>query len=182
MREVLDQPSDEEEDLREMTPISSSSSSPQSNQSHFVICAPDALPSAASALKHPPHSQLCFIYSAFMKNVDPVVKILHGPSLGQYFTAQTEELKCSPGQSGLDALRFAIYYTTATSLAPEECLQQLGEEKAVVLNRFRCGTELALARADFINTEDMSTLQALVLYLVSCTFSLFNSLPCITFK
>jgi hypothetical protein len=119
------------------------------------------------SLKHPNRSQVQALYSAFMANVDPVVKILHGPSLRRYLVEQTGEFDCSPGPKGWGALEFAIYYATTTSLTPDECLERLGEKKEFLLPKFRFSTEVALARADFINTEDMSTLQALILYLVS---------------
>ena len=170
MREVLDQPSDDDDDDddSQLAHDASSLSVSHSAQSDFVICAREILPGMGSALRHPARSQVCFLYSAFMSNVDPVVKILHRPSLQRYFIEDTGELDCSPGPKGWDAIRFAIYYATTTSLTRGECLQQLGEEKAVLLDRFRSATELELARADVVNTEDMSTLQALVLYLVSC--------------
>jgi hypothetical protein len=175
MREVLNQSSDEEDDDSELAQNVGSLSVSQFGQSNFVICAPEILPGRGSALKHPTRSQVHFLYSAFMTNVDPVVKVLHGPSLRRYLVEETGKLDCSPGPKGWDALKFAIYYTTTTSLTPEECLKRLGEEKAVMLRRFRSATELALARADFVNTEEMSTLQALILYLVSRSFNLVPS-------
>lgn len=168
MREALNQPSDEEEDGR-LTPNSDSTGiaqSGQSGQSNFLIRTADVLGDTESHVKHPSRSQAYALYLSFMKNVDPVVKILHGPSLRRHFTGETDRLDCSSGPKGWDAVKFAIYYTTTTSWTPDECLQQLDEEKAVLLHRFRSSTELALARADFVNTEDVSTLQALVLYLV----------------
>jgi hypothetical protein len=173
MREVLNQSSDEEEDGDERTPDSSSPSLVHSVQSDFVMYQPGILPNIGYAPKHPTRSQIRSLYLAFMTNVEPVIKILHGPSLRRYFVEETGKLDCSPGPKGWDALKFAVYYTTTTSWTPEECLRQLGEEKAVLLPRFRSSTELALARADFINTEDMSTLQALLLYLVSHPPNLF---------
>lgn len=107
------------------------------------------------------------LFSAFMLSVDPLVKILHSPSLRRYLVDGAEELECSPGPKGWDALRFAIYYTATTSMEPGDCLKNLGEEKSVLLARYRSGVEAALALADFVNSEDMSTLQALLLYLVS---------------
>ena len=175
MREVLNQSSDDEDDDSELTPKSCSPSLAHTDPSNFVICEPDILPDTGSALKHPTRSQVHSLYYSFMTNVDPAVKMLHSPSLQRYLIEETGELDCSPGPNGWDALKFAIYYTTTTSLTPDECLHQLCEEKAVLLPRFRYSTELALARADFVNTEEMSTLQALVLYLVSRSFNLFTS-------
>ncbi|KAF7504324.1 hypothetical protein GJ744_002444 [Endocarpon pusillum] len=164
MREALNQPSDEEDDGR-LTPNSDSTGIAQSGQSDFVIRTADVLGDTESHVKHPSHAQAYALYLSFMTNVDPVVKLLHGPSLRRHFAGETNRLECSSGPKGWDAVKFAIYYTTTTSWTPDECLEQLGEEKAVLLHRFRSSTELALARADFVNTEDVSTLQALVLYL-----------------
>lgn len=170
MREVLNQSSDDEDDDSEVTPNSSPLSVTQLGYSNFVICGPDVLPNVGKILRHPTRSQIGSLYSSFMMNVDPVVKILHGPSLRLYLVEGTRNLECSYGPKGLEALTFAIYYATTTSLTPEECLQQYGEEKAVLLARFRSSTEIALAGADFVNTEEVSILQALVLYLVSKSF------------
>ncbi|KAH8594207.1 hypothetical protein B0O99DRAFT_625326 [Bisporella sp. PMI_857] len=166
IREALNQSSDDEDDYSDLTPASSTSSINQSGESNFIICSPEILPDMIS-LKHPNRSQVQALYSAFMANVDPVVKILHGPSLRRYLVEQTGEFDCSPGPKGWGALEFAIYYATTTSLTPDECLERLGEKKAFLLPKFRFSTEVALARADFINTEDMSTLQALILYLIA---------------
>lgn len=147
----------------------------QPSQSTFLICDPMSLPEI-NDFKHPSRSQVQCLYFAFIANVDPVVKILHRPSLQRYLIEQTGEFDCSPGPKGWEALEFAIYYCSTISLTPEECLEQLGQEKNVLLSKFRFGTEVALARADFINTRDMSTLQALVLYLVSPYLNLYLSI------
>lgn len=52
-------------------------------------------------------------------------------------------------------------------MTEHECRSRIGEEKEHLLETFQTGVEIALARADFLNTNDMSTLQALVLYLVA---------------
>lgn len=171
MREILNQPSDDEDDDSDPTPYPRLPGLTQSGQSNFVICPPELFSNKGSVLKHPSRSHVHSLYLAFVKNVESNVKMLHEPSLRRYLLEETGELDCSPGPNGWNALKFAIYYIATTSLTSDECLQRLGEEKAVLLPRFRSSTELALARADFVNTEEMSTLQALVLYLVSCSFT-----------
>lgn len=166
MREVLNQSSDEE-DNNDLTPKSSSPDQHLSNGSDFVVLQADNLANLGDRLIHPTRWQIQSLFSSFIANVEPNVKILHGPSLWRYLVEGTGQLDCSPGPRGWEALNFAIYYTATTSLTPAECSQQLGEEKSVLLARFRSSTELALAKVDFVNTEDMSVLQALVLYLVS---------------
>ena len=79
----------------------------------------------------------------------------------------SEHIVGSPGPRGLEALRFAVFYAATTSLTAPECQHKLGEDRATLLARFRCATELALARADFVNTTEMSTLQALVIFVIA---------------
>lgn len=184
MCEILNQSSDDDDeeddgdsdgDDNKLAQNASSLSICQSSLSSFVICAPEILPKARSVLKYPTRSQAYSLYLLFMANVDPVLKMLHGFSLQRYMVEEIGQLNCSPRPKGWNALKFAIYYATMTSLTPDECLQRLGEEKAVLLPRFRSSTELALARADFIKIEGISTLQALVLYLVSHSFTFLSS-------
>lgn len=175
MREVLDQPSDDEDDQDELTPNSTPPGLTLPQESDFVMSAPDVYFDRRAALEHPTRSQIHTFYSLFMTNVDPAVKLLHGPSLRRYLIEETGELECSPGPKGWEALKSAIYYITTTSLTPDECLQKLGEEKMLLLSRFRSNTECAFSRADLVNSEDISTLQAYVFYLVSCSSRLLPS-------
>lgn len=134
----------------------------QSNHSGFAILrttiAEDIIP--------PKSLQVYTFCDIYLANVDPVFKILHGPSLRSYLQGNAVELDCSPGPGGREALRFAIYYAAVTSMDDGECRLRTGENRTALLSRYRAGTEMALAKADFINTVEMSTLQALVIYLV----------------
>ena len=163
LREVLDQSSEDEEEAGGPSPEPTFSDS-----AAFVVSS-----SNRRAIRSPTRVETLTLYRYFISNVHPVVRILHGPSVHRYLIEQSEQLDCSPGPKGWEALKFAIFFTTVTSLSPEECLQELREEKAVLVLRFRQGTESALAKIDFVNTEDLSTLQALVLYLVSEFHSIF---------
>jgi hypothetical protein len=143
-------------------PISMKGSSPS-----FAIFGSSALQSSASPLDHPTPPQVRTLCLIFLSNVDCVFKVLHAPSLKKYLFGHVKDLACSPGPGGLEALKFAIYYAATTSLNAEQCIKQLGEEKTTLLIRYRSSIESALARADFINTLELSTLQALVIFLVS---------------
>lgn len=70
----------------------------------------------------------------------------------------------------MQALMFAIYFAAVTSLTPEECIVQFGEHKQELLARYRYGTEQALVQAQLLNSSEMVTLQALVIYLVCLDF------------
>jgi hypothetical protein len=55
-------------------------------------------------------------------------------------------------------------------------LSEFGVDKHSLVDNFRQGTESALARANFLRTTKLETLQAFVMYLVSHT-SRCNTLP-----
>ena len=123
--------------------------------------------SPTTALQHPSLPQVHTLCSTFLANVDVAFKVLHGPSLKRYLYGQVGDLACSPGPNGLEALRFAIYYAATTSLTAAQCMMQIGEERSALLSRYRASVEVALAKADFVNTVELSTLQALAIFLVS---------------
>lgn len=158
---------DEEEDEGELPPPSNISSLGQqhlqhTNHSGFAILRTKI---AEDIIPPKPH-QVYIFCDTYLANVDPIFKILHGPSLRKYLQENAPELDCSPGRRGLEALRFAIYYAAVTSMDDGECRHRIGEDKTVLLARYRMGIESAMAKADFINTVEMSTLQALAIYLV----------------
>lgn len=66
----------------------------------------------------------------------------------------------------MQALMFAMYFAAITSLTAEECMVIFREQKQQLLARYRFGTEQALVQADILNSMEMVTLQALVIYLV----------------
>lgn len=169
LREVLNDSSDDENEgedsvqfFQQSMPISMQGSSPS-----FGIFGSSALRSSTSPLEHPTPPQVRTLCLIFLSNVDCVFKVLHAPSLKKYLFGHVKDLDCSPGPGGLEALKFAIYYAATTTLNAEQCMKQLGEEKSTLLSRYRSSVELALARADFVNTLELSTLQALVIFLVS---------------
>lgn len=165
LKDILDESSDEEEDFDEGHTPSSDLSNPaqlQVNHSGFIIAHTVVSEEPVQPSRHQMHA-LCDVYLA---NVDPVFKILHAPTLRKYLQGDEAELPSSPGPRGLVALRFAIFFAAVVSLDDGECKHRMGEDKAVLLARYRAGIELALARADFINTVELSALQALTIYLV----------------
>ena len=146
LKEVLDDSSNEEDELEEAQTLPSSLSAsgrqqlPLATDSSFVI-------SRANFVENPGHPTARQLYSLceiFLKNVDPVFKILHAPSLRRYLQDGAAELDCSPGPRGLEALKFAISYAATVSLTDEECRHRIGEDRVVLLARYRAGTESVL--------------------------------------
>ena len=113
---------------------------------------------------HPLPQQIGAYWRAFKENVDPLVKVLHVPTFERTIATAASNLAGLP--RGLEALLFAIYYGAVTSSSSEDCLAQFGEAKPVLLARYRFAIEQALARANFLITEEIIVLQAMVLFLM----------------
>jgi len=113
---------------------------------------------------HPTADRLPKYWAIYKENVDPLIKVLHIPTIEPTILQAQDRL--DRVHKGLEALLFAIYYGVATSMTPEECLAELGEEKKALIIRYRVGLEQALARADFLQTDEMIILQAFVIFLI----------------
>ncbi|KAL8674866.1 MAG: hypothetical protein Q9168_000752 [Polycauliona sp. 1 TL-2023] len=117
-------------------------------------------------LLHPNPVQIEKMCNIYLTNVDPINRILHKPTLRKFITGAKDHLDTMPGGSKMQALMFAMYFAAITSLTPEECTKEFGEQKTELLARYRYGTEQALVQADILNSMEMVTLQALVIYLI----------------
>ncbi|KAL8836910.1 MAG: hypothetical protein Q9205_002817 [Flavoplaca limonia] len=115
---------------------------------------------------HPNPVQIEKLCNAYLMNVDPINRILHKPTLRKFITGAKDHLDSMPGGSKMQALMFAMYFAAITSLTPQECMTEFGEQKTELLARYRYGTEQALVQADILNSMEMVTLQALVIYLI----------------
>ena len=169
LKDVLNDSSDEEDEAEDGK---SSALSPEQQQlqqtsdSGFVLSSTNPVQSPDM----PSPLQLYTFCEIYLTNVDPVLKILHAPSLRKYLQEGAGELDCSPGPRGLEALKFAICYAATLSMSDGECSHRIGENRGILMAKYRAGTELALAKADFVNTVEMSTLQAMTIYLVITCF------------
>ncbi|KAK5202177.1 hypothetical protein LTR16_000147 [Cryomyces antarcticus] len=116
---------------------------------------------------HPSTSHVALLLKIYQSNVDPIFKLLHRPTLRLSVLEAAADLHNMPGGQSMEALMFAIYFAAVTTLTEENCVAQFAEQKNALSVRFRYGTEMALANADFLSSDNMSTLQALVLFVVS---------------
>ncbi|KAI1374349.1 fungal-specific transcription factor domain-containing protein [Hypoxylon crocopeplum] len=113
---------------------------------------------------HPLPSQIPFIWQVYQENVDPLVKILHVPTMEK----TTRELRSNMNDisPGMEALMFAIYYASITSMEEEEVRINFGADKGQLINKYRFATEQALAKANFLVTSELVVVQAFTLFLV----------------
>ncbi|KAL9563930.1 hypothetical protein ACKAV7_011965 [Fusarium commune] len=129
----------------------------------LVLCCTS--PDSNLSSQHPSPSQIPFYWQTFVENVNPLVKLFHIPTLSKTIRSiQGRVRSLGPPE---EALIFAIYFAAVGSMALEEVRELLGREKETLINQYRCATEQALARAKFMTSADLMTLQAFVLYISS---------------
>ncbi|KAI1433855.1 fungal-specific transcription factor domain-containing protein [Xylaria sp. CBS 124048] len=113
---------------------------------------------------HPLPSQMLFYWQVYMENVDPIVKLLHVPTMTKIIKDLRSDM--STITPGVEALMFAIYLAAIISLEAEEVMTNFGAEKTQLISRYRFATEQALARANCLTSSDLVVLQAFVLFLI----------------
>lgn len=126
---------------------------------------------------HPNDTHSAVLFRVYFKNVDPVCKLLHRPTVDAYFSNVAALYEPSTRRfkfRSLEAVTFAVYFAAVISMSAEDCLMFLGEDKNLLSARYKRCVELALVQADFLNALEITTLQALTIYTVS-TLQYLNS-------
>ncbi|KAG8163496.1 hypothetical protein KVR01_006793 [Diaporthe batatas] len=167
IKATLEQPSDDEDedDAEHKAP------SPESHQgSHssfgYSMSPPLVLGSAPATdgLSHPPTARMKTLCEIYFRSVDPLMKILHKPTTEKAFELYMVNPLRHPLSRATEALFFAMYFAAVTSLRPDSCLNQLGEDRRVLAVQYKQAVERALARADYLNSTSLETLQAFMIY------------------
>ena len=166
LRQMLEHPVESDEDEPEDDPSPPSEAKESSPQ--FIFQDPNCVADLKDS--YPSDNQRAILFDIYIANVDPVCRILHKPTLRthlfghkQLFDESTQRYKFG----SIEAICFAIYFAAVTSLSNEQCIARLGVERDILLERYKRGTEAALAQADFLNSMEIVTLQAFTLYIVS---------------
>jgi len=119
---------------------------------------------------YPTPAESAQLYDIYLVSVDPVVRLLHKPTFELKLTKLQEyglESAALHADKGFEALIFSVYYAAVNSLHLDKVPQMFGIDKPSLLNRYRVAVEHALANAGFLQSEELTTLQALVLFIVS---------------
>jgi hypothetical protein len=111
----------------------------------------------------PQRSHIHALWLAFLKNVNPVFPIIHCGKTASSILQDAQGLGHSKSHAALKAV---IYFSAITSMTPEEITLVFGAQKSSLLAHSRSSAECALAQADASNTTDLTTLQALVLFII----------------
>lgn len=103
----------------------------------------------------------------YISRIDPIVKILHYPSIHAYLSDGEPYLGYDLWHPAPAALASAICYAASCSLDEDKCLYMFNMTKEALISKYRKETEMALERFDFILTNDLTVLQAFVISLVN---------------
>lgn len=174
IKAILEQPSDDEDDDEGENDGTSPESHYQgSHGSHgslnYSMSSPTVLGNgpAVSALSHPPPARMKALCDVYFRSVDPLMKILHKPTVEKTFDLYIMNPSDHPLSRTTEALFFAMYFGAVTSMQPDSCVKQLGEDRRVLSVQYKQAVEHALARADYLNSTSLETLQAFMIYSVS---------------
>lgn len=108
--------------------------------------------------------QLCQVY---LLNVDPVIKILHRPSLEKWMLQGQRYLGFPERHAAVESLGAAICYVAATSLTETQSWARFHTTKSSIVARARRTCETTLEKSSPLLSPEVTTLQAFLLYLVS---------------
>ncbi|KAK2691979.1 hypothetical protein QWA68_009165 [Fusarium oxysporum] len=109
-------------------------------------------------------SHIPFLWSVYQENVEPLLKVLHIPTMEPIFRdARKDHKQLSPAN---EALVWSIYYAALTSLEPDEVRANLGLNKEDVVVQYRFAVEQALAKANFLNSLETPIMQALIIFIL----------------
>lgn len=117
----------------------------------------------------PGPSQIFIIWEIFKDNVDPVMKLLHVPTVNHMII----KAAVNPNQlsKAAEALFYSICFAAVVSMKDDQCDQLLGSTKDTLTDKYRFAVEQALARASFLNSSNLMVLQALALFLTVVKFN-----------
>jgi hypothetical protein len=137
------------------------SDEPAENNTYFLFRYSSSTVSLAEFYPSVAHRQL--LWKVFENNVAPVTMIFHRPIIHETMTSRTADGGDNDPET--DAVAFAAYFAAATSLDPDECVETFGQDYSSLQQHYRFATQQALARAHFLESQNLAVLQATTIFL-----------------
>lgn len=114
---------------------------------------------------HPTPAQIFWLWQTYIDRVNPLVKILHIPTTQQMIMEESTDLISVPPST--EALMFAIYLSALTATIDAECQKKMGNSVDNIMAKYTVLVQQALHNANFMESSNLTTLQALTTFLVS---------------
>ncbi|KAL4929467.1 putative C6 transcription factor [Aspergillus undulatus] len=158
LQDILDPSSSDDDDHH---------SSPESSSGYNTVHAGSLFGfySQAYSLRdfHPPSNKVQVLWSVYAENVKPLLPVIYGPTAQQLFAKAAQPF--SSLDRNTEALVLAMYFAAIVSMSPEQCITQLGEGRDTMIGRYRFAVEQALSKANLLNTQSLTLMQAAVIFL-----------------
>jgi len=104
----------------------------------------------------------------YWKVVHLISHTVHRPTFERQYEAFWRSIASGiEPRMSFQAVLFAALLGSIISMPKEKVLAEFGVDKQPLVDNFQQGTEAALAKANFLRTTKLETLQAFVMYLVS---------------
>ncbi|KAL4961319.1 putative C6 transcription factor [Aspergillus stella-maris] len=157
LQDILDPSSSDNED--HPSPESNSSYNTSHDGMLFGFC------SQAHTLRsfHPTPSKIPLLWTIYAENVKPLLPVIYGPTAQRLF-AQAAQAPDALDKN-IEALVLAMYFAAIVSMSTEQCIDRLGESRDTLIGRYRFAVEQALSRANLLNTQSLTLMQAAVIFL-----------------
>lgn len=136
-------------------------------QYELIFCPPGALYVMPGAATEPPPAMSQQLLSVYIQHVDPQAKLFHVPTLTALIKDGEPYLGRAPDAPCNRALRASIYFAAANAITDEEAETYFGKAQTQLVSEYRKLVDIALYQCDPLNTTEIATLQALVVYTVS---------------
>ncbi|KAH7136900.1 putative C6 transcription factor [Dactylonectria estremocensis] len=117
---------------------------------------------------HPTHAKAMLLWATHVDVVEPICKVLHIPSTAKMVEMVSQKPEMASRTD--ECLLFAVYHFAVFAMTDEECVEKLGHTRATLRKQYHFAARQALVNASFLKTTEMSVLQALVLFLMSCRY------------
>lgn len=156
----------DKEEAAELTNVAPPSAPSQSETPHHGFIFGFNTTNTDLKTLHPDHSRIFTLWQVFLDSVDPVLKVIHVPTVQRQMIRATQDLASVPPV--FESLMFSIYLAAVTSMQNKTVLH---EERQTLIERYRFGVEQALAKARFMSSPDVPALQALTLFLLCIRYS-----------
>ncbi|KAF2033375.1 hypothetical protein EK21DRAFT_59107 [Setomelanomma holmii] len=103
----------------------------------------------------------------YWEAVHLIARVVHRPSFERHYERFWTDINAGfEPRASFQAVVFAALLSSIVSMEEHKVLSSFGVDKQSLVDNFRQGTEAALARANFLRTTKLETLQAFVMYLI----------------
>ncbi|CZR59489.1 uncharacterized protein PAC_09381 [Phialocephala subalpina] len=153
----------EVEDLRQLFETEPEADSTLKWASYSAVGIVSPLSGADSALAHPTIEESNLLCKYFFECVNPFIRVLHQALFARDLDQYRRGTFLHPTE--FEALLFTIYTLTVSSLRSEVVEKVCGCSKDALLPRFKYSTQVSLAKINFLQSNKVDTLKALLHYI-----------------